>query len=169
MASTTIPHRAWVEQVMGMPVSVHVRGQAARADDTARLVYAAFEELRVIDARFSTYSADSEVSRLNRAELSLAAVHPSMSEVLELCEVARKRTGGHFNAHCPDPAAHGERRFDPSGLVKGWAIEQMAARLARSTGCDVSVNAGVTSPETRAASLERPGGSAWRTPDNRLG
>jgi FAD:protein FMN transferase len=57
--------------------------------------------------------------------------------VVELCEQARERTDGYFDAHLPDPS--GGTRFDPSGLVKGWAVERAAAKLGR---CDHYVNAG---------------------------
>lgn len=127
---------------MGMPVSVHLRGDAARTAVVADRVAAAFEQLRGIDALFSPYRPDSEVSRIDRGDLAAAAAHPLVSEVLSLCEMARAQTGGAFNAYRADPAAGGRLHFDPSGLVKGWAVERTAASLAALPGCDVSVNAG---------------------------
>jgi hypothetical protein len=59
-----------VEPVMGTVVSLDVRGAPDRA------VQAAFDRvmawLRDVDRRFSTYRADSEISRLDRGELSPA-------------------------------------------------------------------------------------------------
>lgn len=78
-----------------------------------------------IDARFSTYKEDSEVSRLNRGELSKGALSPELHEVLALCEQTRAQTDGYFNLRRPDGLV------DPSGVVKGWAIEKGAELLDR--------------------------------------
>jgi len=137
------PRRAWVEQVMGMPVSVHVRGPLARDGDTgaAGAVDLLYAELRRVDAIFSTYRADSEICRLRRGELSEADADPWVREVLALCAEAHERTGGWFDAHLPGP--DGVRRLDPTGLVKGWAIERVTRALtARLPDHDVLVNAG---------------------------
>jgi thiamine biosynthesis lipoprotein len=113
--------RAFVEQIMGLPVSVHVRGPTVADAATTEATAAVFTELRVIDALFSTYREDSHISAMNRGE----PVHdPLVDTVVELCEQARERTGGYFDAHLPGG-------FDPSGLVKGWAVERAAARLGR--------------------------------------
>jgi thiamine biosynthesis lipoprotein len=131
--------RAFVEHIMGLPVSVHVRGPTADDPTTADAVAAVFAELRVVDAVFSTYREDSRISALNRGE----PVHdPLVDTVVELCEQARERTGGYFDAHLPAPS--GGTWFDPSGLVKGWAVERAAAHLGRydhyvSAGGDVIV------------------------------
>ena len=49
-------------------VEVHDAGATDGAFDAA--IEAAMDHLRRVDARFSTYKADSEVSRLNRGELT---------------------------------------------------------------------------------------------------
>jgi thiamine biosynthesis lipoprotein len=110
-----------VEHVMGMPVTIALRdaGVPAGALDEA------FEWLRFVDATFSTYRPDSEISRLNRGLLSPADAHPLVRTVLERCERLRVETGGAFDARALLPG-----RLDPSGVVKGWAVEQAAARLA---------------------------------------
>jgi thiamine biosynthesis lipoprotein len=129
---------------MGMPVSVHVRGPAARGgpghDGVAAGVAAVFEELRVVDRRFSTWKADSEVSRLARGELALPECHGDVREVAALCRRARDATGGWFDADLPDH--DGVLRFDPTGLVKGWAVERAARRLRALPGHDFTLNAG---------------------------
>ena len=61
---------------MGMPV--RVTGADAAADEV-------FAWLRWVDATFSTYRADSEISRLDRGELTLADAHPLVREVLGQC------------------------------------------------------------------------------------
>ncbi|WP_205863459.1 FAD:protein FMN transferase [Planosporangium thailandense] len=126
--------RAFVEQIMGLPVSVHVRGPQAGFDEAATAVADLFAELRMIDAVFSTYRPDSRISALNRGE---PVRDDLVDTVIDLCEQARERTDGYFDAHLPAPA--GGTWFDPSGLVKGWAVERAAARLA---GYESYVSAG---------------------------
>jgi thiamine biosynthesis lipoprotein len=136
--------RAFVEQIMGMPVSVHVRGPRARGPQAARAVGDLFKALRADDARFSTWRPRSPVSRIRRGELFLADAGPRMLQVAALCEEAGRRTGGAFSAWLPTP--DGEAVFDPTGLVKGWAVEQafdaLVDRLADLGAHDALVSAG---------------------------
>jgi FAD:protein FMN transferase len=138
------PRRAWVEQVMGMPVSVHVRGPQAHGPDAEAAVALLVADLHRTDEIFSTWKAGSQISRLQRGELTTAGCDPWVREVIALCDEARTRTGGWFDADLPDradPAA--ARRFDPTGLVKGWAIERVARALSAALpDHDVLVNAG---------------------------
>src|SRR4051812_46847154 len=106
-----------VEHIMGMPIVVDVRD----VDDAAALE-PLFDWLRVVDARFSTYKEDSEISRLNRGELSIDAAHRDVREVVALCEELRVETDGFF-----DVRAGAEDVLDPSGLVKGWSVDRAAA------------------------------------------
>lgn len=126
--------RRWVEHVMGMPASLLLRGEQLVDVDPA--VTAAYDELRRADALFSTYSETSEVSRLRRGELTPAEADPLVREVLGLCEEAKARTEGWFDIDLPGG-------LDPSGLVKGWAVERAAAVLAeRLPALDVCLNVG---------------------------
>jgi thiamine biosynthesis lipoprotein len=130
---------ARVQQVMGMPVSIHLRGSAGpTARDAA--VDAVYAELREVDRLFSTYVPDSEISRLGRGEVTVDDCDPLVSEVLALADEARERTGGYFDVHLPDHS--GTRRLDPSGLVKGWAAERAARHLAALVDEDYYLNAG---------------------------
>lgn len=132
-----------VEQVMGMPVSIHVRGPAARSDpDVGDAVRRAVAELHSVDALFSTYRADSAVSRIRRGELDLARAPAEVREVARLCEAARDRTEGWFSGWLPD-GPQGPRLFDPTGLVKGWAVGRVCRRLSGELPAhDVLVDAG---------------------------
>jgi len=71
----TAARRAWVEQIMGMPISVHLRGDSVAGAAAAAAVAAVFAELRAVDAVFSTYRSDSDVMRLNRKEVAVAGCH----------------------------------------------------------------------------------------------
>lgn len=132
--------RAWVEQVMGLPVSVHLRGEGSRSQGADARVQAVYDELRAVDVLFSPYLPDSQVSRIDRGRLAVADAHPLVREVVALCQRARLLTGGSFDTWRPGP--DGRRRFDPTGLVKGWAVQRAAEHLAAGLGCDVSINAG---------------------------
>jgi thiamine biosynthesis lipoprotein len=101
------------------------------------VVHEVFDWLRFVDATFSTYKADSEVSRLNRGELALADAHPDVREVLARCEELRTETGGYFDAHHSAPEL-----LDPSGLVKGWSVDRAAQILDDAGLRNYSVNAG---------------------------
>ncbi len=129
--------RAWVEQIMGMPVSIHVRG--ARPDDAAAAVAAVFAELRGVDEMFSTYREDSEISRLRRGELDLGSCSAAVREVAALCQQARELTDGAFDACLPGPDG---LMFDPTGLVKGWAAGRAARHLDAVSGHAYCLNAG---------------------------
>jgi FAD:protein FMN transferase len=138
-APATTGRRSWVEQIMGMPISVQIRAGADRAG-AAGAVAAVFDELRAVDLMFSTYRPDSQISELNRGVLRISDCDPAVREVLELCEEARQRTGGYFDAMLPGP--DGRVRLDPSGLVKGWAVERAGQLLVDRGVVDFIINAG---------------------------
>lgn len=107
------------EFVMGMPFTVRVRGDA-----TAAVFDAIFTELRSLDALFSPFNAESAVCRINSGALDVAAAESLVREVIELSERYAAWTDGYFSAW-----AFG--RFDPTALVKGWAIARACAILER--------------------------------------
>ena len=117
--------------IMGMPVKIEV----VAASDT-RLHDIGFACLVEIDRRFSPYKPDSEVSRINRGEIDILAVTPDMAEILGLAELTRLETDGYFDIRRPGGG------FDPSGLVKGWAIRRAARAIAAAGGTDFYVEAG---------------------------
>lgn len=126
---------------MGMPISVHVRGVHLDDPDTDAAAARAFAELRHVDELFSTWKPGSQISRLQRGELASAATDQLVRDVVRLCEQARTATDGWFDANLPDGA--GGHRFDPTGLVKGWAVQRACTTLAaRLPDHDVLVNAG---------------------------
>ncbi|MET0954351.1 MAG: FAD:protein FMN transferase [Cryobacterium sp.] len=141
-AVTAVPRRAWVEQIMGLPVSIHVRGAGLTDEPVEQAVADVFAELRHADSVFSPYRPDSDLSRWERHELDLTSADPALAEVIALCDRARERTQGWFDPrHLPDPHT-GEPRYDPSGLVKGWAAERAARHLATLSGHGWCLNAG---------------------------
>ncbi|MET9991822.1 FAD:protein FMN transferase [Streptomyces mutabilis] len=122
-----------VEETMGTVFSFDVRGGEPAAVRAALDEAAA--ELRRVDEVFSTYREDSEVSRLARGETTLARCVPEVAEVLELAAEAERVSDGWFST-----AYRG--RLDPTGIVKGWAVECAARRVAAAGATGVSVNGG---------------------------
>jgi thiamine biosynthesis lipoprotein len=121
-----------VEQIMGMPILVDVRDT-----DDASAAEPLFDWFREVDERFSTYKRDSEISRLNRGDLTLADAHPDVREVLARCDGLRDETRGFFDIRARDPD-----QADPSGLVKGWAVERASAIGDALGWCNYAINAG---------------------------
>ena len=125
---------------MGMPISIHVRAADVGSPAVVHAVEEAFDVLREADRLFSTYQQHSEVSRIRRGELDPALADPAVRQVIALCQRARELTDGAFTDLLPDE--EGVLRFDPTGLVKGWAADQAASRLAELPGVSYCLNAG---------------------------
>ena len=136
----TVPTHRYVDHVMGMPISLAMRGR--HADDRAgRDAWAeAMAVLRDVDRVFSTYRDDSVVSRLDRGEIDLADCPPEVVEVLGLGARAERESAGAFRVRLPGP--DGRTRLDPSGVVKGWAVERAARPLRVLEGTDFCLSAG---------------------------
>ena len=107
--------------VMGMGLSLDIPG----CDDETVFI-AVFERFAQIDKRFSTYKPDSEVSRYRRGEITENELSAETKRVLKACRAAEKLTDGYFTAWY-------DGLFDPSGYVKGWAIDQ-GGRLIQKAG-----------------------------------
>jgi len=146
----------YVDHVMGMPISLAVRGRHA-ATPAGRAAWAeAMAVLRAADRVFSTYRADSVVSRLDRGELDLADCPPEVHEVLELGAAAARDSGGAFDVRRAD--ASGRIVLDPSGVVKGWAAERAATPLRTLPGTDFCLSAG----GDLVCSTAEPDAAPWR-------
>jgi thiamine biosynthesis lipoprotein len=135
------------------PVGV---GAAADAAPGAAVAAAALDravaKLEWVDQVFSTYRPDSPISRLRRGRLPLAAAPPEVAEVLDLCRVARDASGGWF-----DPWAL-RGGVDPTGLVKGWAVERALDEFKAAGVPAAMINAG----GDIAVYGEPEDGASWR-------
>lgn len=108
--------------LMGMPITLEVVDGSVTRDDLDD-VFAYFVS---VDERFSTYKDSSEISQINRGELHPAQYSEDMKTILALSEQTKKETDGYF-------AIEHDGIIDPSGMVKGWAI-QHAAQLLKARG-----------------------------------
>jgi thiamine biosynthesis lipoprotein len=116
---------------MGMPIGIDLRDADATAVDPGP----AFDWLELVDATFSTYRDDSDISRLARGEILLHECRPEVDEVLTRCVELERDTGGFFSVRAAG-------RLDPSGLVKGWAVDEAAELLAAAGAEHFCINAG---------------------------
>lgn len=128
-----------VEEIMGMPISIHVLNDSgALGPQSERAIRACFAELRDIDRVFSPYREDSDIRRIARGELKIADADPRVTVVEAACRAAAIETGGLFSATW-------QGSFDPTGYVKGWAVENAARRHLAPLLADevaVGINAG---------------------------
>jgi len=123
---------------MGTTVSFDVRLDHRDETSTAAAQTAiadAVSWLHHVDALFSTYRADSQISRLGRGELRLADCDADVAGVLDLCSQASRDTRGYFSA------TYGGR-LDPTGLVKGWSIQRASELLRERAFLRHAINGG---------------------------
>jgi thiamine biosynthesis lipoprotein len=135
-------------EAMGMPVTILV---ADAVDSTSQAVDDAFADIALFDRTFSTFLPGSEVSQINRGELQLDESSELVRQAADLCRLYEQATGGYFSA---SP----EGRFDPSGMVKGWAIDRACSILDRHGCRSFFVDAG-GDVQTRGSSAA---GGPWR-------
>ncbi len=117
--------------MMGMPIIVDIPG-----DEHAGLIEQVFAGFAEVDARFSPYRGDSELSALNAGRVRPEELSAEMAEVLDIAQKMRQVSGGYFDVRRPD----GD--LDPSGVVKGWAILRAAQHIAAAGVGDFYVDAG---------------------------
>lgn len=132
--------KAWVEPIMGTSVSIHLRGGDVGGRAAVAAVASAFGTLREMERIFSTYQDDSDIMRLRREELRLEECDPVVALALRLGEQAEQLTAGAFTTLLP--TGHGELAFDPTGLVKGWAVDLAARSLGGLEGTSYCISAG---------------------------
>jgi FAD:protein FMN transferase len=135
MTSTRLSHAeprtVHVEHCMGTAFTIDVRDPG----DWSQAVADVVRWLHQVDTVFSTYRPDSDINRIQRGELHVENAHPEVARVLELCAQAQVATGGAFSA-MP------QGRLDPTGLVKGWAIERASRLLGEHGARNHGVNGG---------------------------
>jgi thiamine biosynthesis lipoprotein len=112
------------KHIMGMHVTVEIRDAFGSENKTpeqgCNLV---FDYLTYIDETFSTYKDSSEISKINRGEISESEYSSDMTEIMRLAQLTNEQTQGYFNINQPSGG------IDPSGVVKGWAIWQASLIL----------------------------------------
>jgi FAD:protein FMN transferase len=118
--------------LMGMPITVEVVDPQA----TELIFDDVFEYFAHIDEKFSTYKATSEITAINNSTLDKDAASEEMQMVFMLSEETKRQTNGYFDIVTPSGS------YDPSGLVKGWAIWNAAQLLEKRGFKNFYVDAG---------------------------
>ena len=139
-----------VERVMGTVVVTDLRSPVcvAAVDDAMAFLHG-------VDTTFSVYRPDSDVSRIGRGELISDDAAVAVREVLTTCAELRRATEGWFDH---EPRFPGARPLDPTGSVKGWAIERAVEILADAGARSAAMSAG---GDLSVLGTPRPG-SPWR-------
>lgn len=100
---------------MDMPVIVEVIDSQV----TENIFEEVFNYFTYIDNTFSPFKKTSELTKINQGRLQKNDWSQDMKMVLKLCEQTKNETMGFFSIEK-------DRQFDPLGLVKGWAINNVA-------------------------------------------
>ena len=125
-----------VEDVMGTAVTFAIR-QGEVADEVLESTLdRSCQALHGADSIFSTWIPNSPLSQLRRGELAADDYPDDFHEVFKLCAEARDLSGGWF-----DPWAM-PGGYDPTGLVKGWAIDRAMDILVSSGIPGAMINGG---------------------------
>lgn len=118
--------------IMGMPVTVEIVD--ARATPAA--LQKIFDHFTRIDEKFSTYKTTSEITAINEGKLPKEQWSEEMHLIFALAEETKRATHGFFDIKTS------EGRYDPSGIVKGWAIWNAAQMLKKDGFKNFYVDAG---------------------------
>lgn len=119
---------------MGTTVSIDIRAPFV-AQEAIEAAVAWFHD---VDRRFSPYRADSEVTRVGTGDLAFEDASPDVRAMFTLADDLHARTDGYF-----DPRGHRtDGRPDPTGVVKGWAVDEAVALLRLAGGRNLQVVAG---------------------------
>jgi FAD:protein FMN transferase len=111
-------------QVLGTHVSFNILApESLSRREISDALAVAVAELRAVDAAFSPQQQRSLVSAVRRGELTPGGYPPPLVDVLRRCAALHTTTNGWFDAWAVPGG------FDPSGLVKGWAIDRAAVLL----------------------------------------
>jgi thiamine biosynthesis lipoprotein len=139
-----------VEHVMGTTVSIDVREPFVEP----RALEAAIAWLHDVDDRFTMYRDTSEMHRLATGRLRFEDASPDVRAVVTLADDLCARTDGYFDAR----RHRADGLLDPSGVVKGWSVDEAVAglRLAGARNFQVAVGGDLV-----VAGEPEPG-RAWR-------
>ncbi|MHB1584174.1 MAG: FAD:protein FMN transferase, partial [Acidimicrobiales bacterium] len=139
------------EPAMGTVFSFTVEPGAVPPRTARQAIGRACRRLHRLERIFTTWDPASPMSRLRRGEVPISEAPPEIPPVLDLCAAARELSGGWF-----DPWAM-PGGVDPTGLVKGWAIERALEVLE-----EAGVPAALLNGGGDIAVLGRPAGDGGR-------
>ena len=109
--------------LMGMPITVEI----VDPNISEGIFDEVFNYFDWVEKKFSAYKGDSEIRKINKGEIKPEDYRPEMQEIFKLSEETKKAAKGYFDIEYQ--AGH----YDPSGLVKGWAIYK-ASQILKNKG-----------------------------------
>lgn len=115
-----------------MPIIIEIIDSSKNSEQAFKKV---FKYFRWVDEKFSPYKAKSEVTLINDARIKIKDISSEMKLILELCAQTKKETNNFFDVFY-------NNAFDPSGLVKGWAIYEASKILDKMRLKNYYINAG---------------------------
>lgn len=116
--------------IMGMPITIMTPAASLDASHIEEI----FDFFRYVDTTYSPFIETSDVSRINNGSLIEKDYTKELRSILSLAETTKQETKGYFDVW------H-RGIFDPSGIVKGWAIEQASKMMGQHTS-DFYIEAG---------------------------
>ena len=114
--------------IMGMPITVEVVDKKIKASDLEEV----FNYFSYVDKKYSPFKEGSEVALINSG---LNKINNEMKEILFIAEKTKKESNGFFDVWY-------RGKFDPSGIVKSWAIKNAARILKKKGFVNFYINAG---------------------------
>jgi thiamine biosynthesis lipoprotein len=96
---------------MGMPITIKIE-DSIQTEDIFDTIFSYFS---YVDETFSTYKTTSEISKINKGIIKEKEYSLDMQTIFALSEKTKKQTNEYFDIY------H-NGYYDPSGIVKGWAI-----------------------------------------------
>jgi thiamine biosynthesis lipoprotein len=116
------------------------------------------EVLVAADERFSPFRDDSELVRFRAGRTTNPS--PQFVQVMDHCLRLESKTRAAFDPH--DLTG----RFDPTGYVKGWAVERAVGVAVECGASDVCVTVGGDVRTAGMATVDRPWRIAVRSPSS---
>lgn len=108
--------------IMGMPIVLMSPDESV----TSESIEEVFSFFAYVDKTYSPFIESSIVSRISRGEIGEPEYSDELSEIMAIAKRTKRATGGYFDVW------H-KGIFDPSGIVKGWAIAKAAEILGKYT------------------------------------
>lgn len=109
--------------IMGMPIVLMTPDESVTNDNVEEV----FSFFAYVDKTYSPFIESSIVSRISRGEVGEPKYTDELREILAVAKSTKRETNGYFDVW------H-KGNFDPSGIVKGWAIAKAADILSDYTG-----------------------------------
>jgi len=120
------------KDLMNMTINVEIVDSFLKASDLD-MVFSYFES---VEKRFSFFRDDSELTLFNNKKINRDFLSDDLKTILDLAENTKQETNGYFDILTSDG------KYNPSGLVKGWAIYNSAKLLLKKGYKNFYVEAG---------------------------